>query len=344
MDRALWLRCLRLPHRLRAQWVRDHFEQGRVRPELLALATACAGADADALSPMRLDAQCAPHAIRWFTPLDAEYPRRAMEALHDPPAVLFVRGDVALLADGVAVAVVGARRGTARGRRTGTQLGVELARAGVAVVSGLALGIDAAVHQGCVDAGGRAVVVLPRGLDAAYPARHAALYRRILGTGVAVSEYGPGSPARKERFVARNRLVAALAQVVVVVEAGANSGALHTAEFAHQLGREVMAVPGPVDCPHAVGTLGLLHAGAGLVRNANDVLEAMGLQRQLVPRGPLGLDHRPQNAVEIARRLGWTLPRTLAALGEAEALGMVERAGADRWIAASVLPPAGDGA
>src|SRR5690606_29103477 len=142
----------------------------------------------------------------------------------------------------------------------------ELGGRGIVIVSGLALGIDAAAHEGCVGAGGRAIVVLPRGLDRAYPDRHEALYRRILRDGVAVSEYPPGEPARKERFVARNRLVAALAQVVVVVEAGTRSGALHTAEFAHQLGREMMAVPGPVDCPHAAGALELLHAGAGLVR------------------------------------------------------------------------------
>lgn len=341
MNRALWLRCLSLPHRLRAQWVRDHLEHGRVRTELLALAEERRKHAPLPPTPEELDARCEASNMRWITPLDADYPRVALDPLHDPPAVLFVRGDLSLVRHGMAVAVVGARRGTARGRRTAMQLGVEFARAGITVVSGLALGIDAAAHQGCVEAGGKAIVVLPRGLDAAYPARHSALYRRILEHGLAVSEYLPGMPARKEQFVARNRLVAALAQVIVVVEAGATSGALHTAEFAHQLGREVMAVPGPVDCPHAIGTLTLLHNGAGLVRNASDVLGAMGLEPVPAASGPLGLDHRPQNAVEIARRLGWALPRVLAALGEAEALGLVERAGADRWIAASALPPPG---
>ena len=341
MNRALWLRCLSLPYKLRAQWVRDHLEHGRVRTDLLALVEAKRADRPVPPTPEELDARCERTAMRWLTPLDADYPKQILEPLHDPPAVLFVRGDLSLVRRGPAVAVVGARRGTARGRRTATQLGVDLARAGVTVVSGLAIGIDAAAHEGCVDVGGAAVVVLPRGLDAAYPARHAPLYRRILERGLAISEYLPGEPARKERFVARNRLVAAFAQVTVVVEAGAGSGALHTAEFAHQLGREVMAVPGPVDCPHAVGTLDLMHDGAGLVRNANDVLEALGLRPVPAMRGPLGLDHRPQNAVEIARRLGWTLPRVLAALGEAEALGLVQRAGADRWIAASALPPPG---
>jgi DNA processing protein len=338
VDRALWLHCLALPHSLRARWVRDQLEHGQVREELRALADSARTRARAAPSAETLDALCARHAIRWLTPLDDDYPRHALAHLHDPPAVLFVRGDLGLLGQGASVAVVGARRGTARGRRTATRLGAELGRAGVAVVSGLALGIDACAHEGCVDADGRAIVVLPRGLDRAYPVRHALLYRRVLQRGLAVSEYFPGTDARKEQFVARNRLVAAFAQIVVVVEASERSGALHTAEFAHQLGREVMAVPGPVDCPHAVGTLDLLHAGAGLVRGAHDVLAAMGLHAPARGRGPLGLDHRPESAMEIARRLGWTLPRVLAALGEAEVLGLVQRAGADRWIAASSLP------
>jgi len=191
---------------------------------------------------------------------DDAYPK-ALLRLADPPPVLFLRGRTELL-DRAGVAVVGARRSTARGKDLARKLGRALARAGVDVVSGMALGVDAAAHYGALDGKGGTVAVVGRGADAPYPPSHAGLFRRLLECGLVVSEFLPGTPPLAHHFPRRNRIMAALARTVVVVEAGARSGALITVEHALDLGRDVWAVPGPIDTPTCSGSNQLLAEGA----------------------------------------------------------------------------------
>ena len=205
------------------------------------------------------------------------YPAQLRDAA-DAPWALIGRGDPALLAElepvGV-VTVVGARRATAYGREVARELGRELAGAGIVVVSGLAFGIDACSHRGALDAGGRTVAVLGCGPDTAYPASNRSLWRRICEQGLVLSELPPGAAPWRWTFPARNRIMAALAGMTVVVEAAARSGSLITADLAADLGRDLGAVPGPVTSRASAGPNNLLAGGACVVRDAQDVLDAM---------------------------------------------------------------------
>jgi len=224
-------------------------------------------------------AQLAESATMCATAADAVYPA-AFRELHDPPLAVFVRGalvDAPLPAARAAVAIVGARRPSDAGLRIARRLGAFAAGAGVTVVSGMALGIDAAAHGGALDAGGPTIAVLGCGTDIAYPRRHRGLYDRILECGLAISEYPPGTAPAPWRFPARNRLIAALAATLVVVEARARSGALITADHALDLGRDVVAVPGAAGSAGAAGTNGLIKAGAGLVEDETDLAVWLGI-------------------------------------------------------------------
>ncbi len=203
----------------------------------------------------------------------ARYPARVKQ-LPDPPAVLHVRGDPALL-HGTTVALVGARRASAVGLEVAGALARGLAVAGVPVVSGMALGVDGAAHAGALDAGGGTVAVLATGADRPYPARHSGLHGRISAGGCVVSELPPGTEPRRWAFPARNRVIAALAAVTVVVEGGERSGSLITADFAADLGRAVGAVPGPVTSTLAAGPNALLKLGAEVIRGSEDVLDLL---------------------------------------------------------------------
>jgi len=206
---------------------------------------------------------------------DAAYPAR-LAAIVDPPLVLYVRG--ALPVEEAAVAVVGARGASAYGLRTAGLVANGLAGAGVAVVSGLARGVDAAAHRGALAAKGRTVAVLGSGLDQIYPREHAALAEEIVRAGGAlVSEFPLGTPPLAFHFPRRNRIVSGLSLGVLVVEAAEKSGSLITAEWALEQGREVLAVPGRVDEPGAAGCHRLIQEGAALVTCAADVLAACGL-------------------------------------------------------------------
>ena len=202
------------------------------------------------------------------------YPDRLRD-LGDPPAVIHVAGDVDALYEVDSVGVVGARRATAYGLEVARQLGCALSRAGVPVVSGLALGVDAAAHAGAIEGRAAPVAVLAGGADVPYPARMRTLHSRIAERGCVVSEMPPAFVARRWCFVARNRIIAAGSAVTVVVEAAIRSGSLSTADFAAQLGRTVAAVPGPVTSPLSAGTNALLAEGAVLVRDARDVLDQL---------------------------------------------------------------------
>ncbi|HET8566681.1 MAG TPA: DNA-processing protein DprA [Solirubrobacterales bacterium] len=217
------------------------------------------------------------------------YPDSLRDAA-DAPWALIGRGNPKLL-DGLesfeAVTVVGARRATSYGREVARELGRELAAAGMTVVSGLAFGIDACAHRGALDAG-RTIAVLGCGPDIAYPASHRSLWRRVCELGAVISEFPPGATPWRWTFPARNRIMAALAGMTVVVEAAARSGSLITTDLAADLGRDLGAVPGPVNSRASAGPNGLLVSGAHVIRDAQDVLDAMlGPGRKRIEhRGP----------------------------------------------------------
>ena len=207
---------------------------------------------------------------------DGLYPEQMRDVAGAPPA-LICRGNPAML-DGLkaseAVTVVGSRRATTYGREVARELGRDLTVEGVTVISGLAFGIDACAHRGALDQGGT-IAVVGCGSDTAYPAAHRSLWRRICEQGLVLSELPPGAAPWRWTFPARNRIMAALAGMTVVVEAAARSGSLVTADLAADLGRDLGAVPGPVTSRASVGPNNLLAGGACLVRDAQDVLGAM---------------------------------------------------------------------
>jgi DNA processing protein len=268
---------------------------------------------------------------------DDLYPPGLRDAA-DAPWSLLGRGDLALveaLEPTAAVTVVGSRRATSYGREVARDLSREVAAAGLVVISGLAFGIDACAHRGALDAGGRTIAVLGCGPDTAYPAAHRSLWRRIGETGAVISELPPGSTPWRWSFPARNRVMAALAGMTVVVEAAARSGSLITADLAAELGRDLGAVPGPVGSRASAGPNELLAGGACVVRDAQDVLDAMlgAGARPLARTGP-PLDPEPAAvlaAVEAgaltadAIAVAIELPpgRVAAALARLELLGYV---------------------
>lgn len=193
----------------------------------------------------------------------------------DAPAALFVRGEPALLRH-PQLAMVGSRNPTAGGRDTARDFARHLARAGLTITSGLALGIDGASHAGALEAGGTTIAVCGTGLDRIYPARHRDLAHRIEAEGALVSEFPPGTPPRRANFPQRNRIISALSLGTLVVEAARESGSLITARFALEQGREVFAIPGSIHNPLARGCHRLLREGAKLVETAQDVIEELG--------------------------------------------------------------------
>jgi DNA processing protein len=212
------------------------------------------------------------HAVPATSPL---YPPLLLETPGAPP-VLFVCGDPQCLAQ-PQLAMVGSRNPTAGGLDTARAFAAHLAECGLVITSGLALGIDAACHEGAIAAGGHTIAVCGHGLDTVYPAKHAALAERIANHGALVSEFAPGTPARKPHFPQRNRLIATLSLGTLVVEAARESGSLITARFAGDAGREVFAIPGSIHNPLAKGCHALLRQGAKLVEDAADVLSELPL-------------------------------------------------------------------
>jgi len=227
-------------------------------------------------------------AVRCIRRRDPLFPS-LLAAIHDPPPRLFLRGssDAALL-DRPAVAVVGARACSSYGRSVTRSLARDLTAAGLVVVSGMARGIDGEAHRGALDGGGATVAVLGCGVDRDYPAAHAELARRICEVGLVVSEYEPGVEPAPWRFPARNRIIAGLCRATVVVEARERSGALITADFALEEGREVLAVPGEITSALSAGTNALLRLGATPVTCAADVLEVFGIEPTATEVAPVG--------------------------------------------------------
>ena len=271
----------------------------------------------------------------------------------DAPWTLFGRGDPTLLlrlAPDEAVTVVGSRRASSYGREVARELGKELAMAGLVVVSGLAFGIDACAHRGAIDSG-LTVAVLGCGADVAYPAAHRSLWRRIGERGLVLSELPPGTSAWRWSFPARNRIMAALSGMTVVVEAAERSGSLITADLAADLGRDLGAVPGPVASRLSAGPNNLLAGGACLVRDAQDVLDAMlgpGMRR--IERSGPALEPAQQGALEalelgaetcdaVATELGLSGGEAAARLADLESLGYVTCSLVGVYTRTNLKPP-----
>ena len=272
-----------------------------------------------------------------------ELPPR-LRAIHDPPERLFLRGaaDAELLSR-PAVAVVGARACSAYGAHVARMLGRELAAAGVVVVSGLARGVDGQAHRGALETNGHTVAVLGCGIDRDYPAGHASLARNIGGRSLLVSEYEPGIAPAPWQFPARNRLIAGLCAATVVVEARERSGALITADFALEEGREVFAVPGEITSSLSAGTNALLRLGATPLTAPADVLEALGIAPPEPSRPDVGgtaarlLEQLPASADELVRASSLETSHVVAALAELELVGL---AAEDDGIYRAVQVPA----
>ena len=206
---------------------------------------------------------------------DSRYPRE-LQDLGNAPSRIWAQGDLSVLSR-PCVAIVGTRRATVYAERVTRELARTLARAGACVISGLARGVDAAAHRGALEAGGATCAVLGTGIDVVYPKGHAMLQAEIAERGLLLSELEPANAAHGGSFPQRNRIIAALASLTIVVEAGVKSGALITATHALELGRMVAAVPGPIDVPQALGSNELLRDGAHVITSMADALALMGL-------------------------------------------------------------------
>lgn len=270
---------------------------------------------------------------------DPEYPAALLQTA-DPPLLLYVHGRVGLLG-AAAVAIVGSRNATPGGLDNAREFGAFLSRAGFTVVSGLALGIDGAAHEGALQGDGRTVAVVGTGLDRIYPPQHAGLARRIAAEGLLVSEFAIGVPPLAENFPQRNRVIAGLARGTLVVEATLRSGSLITARQAAEAGREVFAIPGSIHAPQSRGCHRLIKQGAKLVESAEDILEELRPMGSL-PAGPASaraaapaaaaadpvleaLGYEPATLDMLVDRTGWPAPRLNAHLLELELQALVVR-------------------
>jgi len=216
--------------------------------------------------------------VKKLTLHDNAYPLDLANIAKPPEVLYYVGADPSEWLNRPRVAVVGSRSVTPYGKQVTEKLSRELAEQGVVIISGLALGVDGIAHAACLDAGGTTVAVLANGLDKVYPANHTALARRIIEQGgTLISEYPVGTPSLRHQFIARNRIVAGLAQALLITEAAEKSGTLHTARFALEQGQDVLAVPGSIFSPNSAGTNNLIRSGAVPVTCAKDVLYALGI-------------------------------------------------------------------
>jgi DNA processing protein len=271
---------------------------------------------------------------------DANYPASLLE-IADPPTLLYVRGNPALLARR-GLAIVGSRNATPQGIQTAESFARTLAAKGLAIVSGLALGIDAAAHRGALAAGGDTVAVIGTGADRLYPARNRELALAIAEHGAIVSEFPLGTPAVPANFPRRNRIISGLARGVLVVEAAPESGSLITARLAGDQGREVFAIPGSIHSPVARGCHKLIRQGAKLVETAADILEEFGCE----PAPETGLDgstdggtnpvlvalgHDPCPLDDLVERTGLPADRLLGELLTLELAGRISTLPGNRY-------------
>lgn len=276
---------------------------------------------------------------------DERYPRRLKE-IDQPPPVLYLHGTLQA-EDDWAVAVVGSRRITAYGRQVAEELADFLARNGITVVSGLARGIDAVAHRAALRAGGRTFAILGSGLDRIYPPEHRQLATAISSHGALISDYPLGTPPESINFPPRNRIISGLSLAVVVIEAGETSGALITARFAAEQGRDVFAVPGGIFAPQCKGTNRLIQQGARPLLQYEEVLEVLNLQqiqeyrqaRLLLPENEIEarliglLGEEPLHIDDICSRVGLPVAQVSSALVLMELKGMVRQMGGMSYMA-----------
>mgnify|MGYP000216547194 CR=1 FL=1 len=281
--------------------------------------------------------------LTWEHP---DYPRLLRE-IQDPPPVLYVRGELKK-EDEWAVAMVGTRRASVYGREVARRLASALAQNGITVVSGLARGIDVEAHQAALKAGGRTIAVLGCGVDRVYPPEHRRLAAEIVAHGALVSDYPIGTPPEGPNFPPRNRIISGLSLGVIVVEAGARSGALITAEYAAEQGREVFAVPGSILSESYAGTNALIRDGARIVLGVEDVLEELNLSmvaekmeaRQVLPSNEteaILLSHlstEPIHVDELQRQIGLPIAQVTSTLALMELKGMVRQVGGMKYVVA----------
>jgi DNA processing protein len=277
---------------------------------------------------------------------DARYPER-LRMINDPPPVLYVKGELRPT-DDWAVALVGTRKATSYGREAARALASDLARAGVTVVSGLAKGIDTQAHRAAIEAGGRTLAVLGSGVDIIYPYENLKLAQDVVTHGALISEYALGAPPEASNFPPRNRIISGLSRGVIVVEAGEQSGALITADFAADQGRDVFAVPGSIFQRGSLGTNRLIRDGAAPVLSANDVLEALNLTsvaqhveaQMLLPTDAteaLLFEHVGEEAThvdEIGRVTGLPIATVSSTLAVMELKGLVRPVGGMNYVRA----------
>jgi len=265
---------------------------------------------------------------------DARYPQALLES-PDPPLLLYVRGAAELL-QAPAIAIVGSRNPTPQGAENARAFAAHLAATGWTIVSGLALGIDGAAHEGALGTGGKTVAVVGTGLDIDYPARHRPLAQRIARDGLVVSEFSIGTPSMAANFPIRNRIIAGLARGTLVVEAAVQSGSLITARLAADAGREVFAIPGSIHSPQSRGCHALIKQGAKLVDSAADIVEELGALRptptpvsrsNAMTADPLleALGYDPIGLDELVARTGTSAAELSARLLELELQGRVAR-------------------
>ncbi len=299
----------------------------------------------DSVNPEKLWEQVQRQGIQALTWQDEAYPSRLKE-IDQPPPVLFIRGEY-LQEDLFAVALVGTRRVTPYGRQITEELASFLAVNGMTVISGLARGVDAIAHGSSLKAGGRTLAVLGSGVDRIYPPEHRALAEQIMERGALISDYALGTPPDASNFPPRNRIISGLSLAVVVIEAGETSGALITAEFAAEQGREVFAVPGSILAPQSKGTNKLIQQGAQPLLSVNDLMQALNLTRvsehkaarKILPAdetearllGVLGSE--PLHVDEIRNQTDLPIEKISAVLALMELKGVVRQVGGMNYVA-----------
>ena len=286
---------------------------------------------------------CRQYAVTILTEAQPDYPRLLRE-IHDPPGVLFVRGQLKPQ-DNLAIAIVGTRHATQYGLQQAQRLAASLARAGLTIISGLARGIDAAAHRGALEADGRTLAILGSGVLNIYPPEHQRLADEVVARGALVSESVPRAEPLAGTFPQRNRIISGMSLGVIVVEAGFQSGALITARLAMEQGREVFAVPGRVDSRTAHGCHRLIRDGAKLVESADDVLEELGPLVEATPRADgqrthhpaelllneleqqvlAAFSHEPKSIDEVLAETGLPVPQVLSTLSVLEMRHLIRR-------------------
>ena len=277
-----------------------------------------------------------------LTLTNSQLPSR-LATIASPPKVLYVEGDLQGILQSPSVAIVGSRKVSAYGREITKRLATELAEQGITIISGLAFGVDSIAHQAALDAGGRTIAVLPSPLESIYPASHRQLARHIVEQGGAlVTEYPAGTESFKGNFVARNRIIAGLADATLVTEAALKSGSLHTARFALNAGRDVLAVPGNITSPTSEGTNNLIKRGATPVTSTSDVLFTLGIDHSTTKTAPTGSNEAEQAIIDLLAqgvsegaalqiKSSLTIEQFNQHLTMLEITGKIRSLGANRW-------------